>query len=138
MELIHYIFLGSITVLALLAVLFRLENKQGRRLFLKGVRQFFDRVIRGTSETVERFATYVGSGTVRKTGQFLLSSIVKILLCVVRKIETSLSRVQMKNYRVVDGDLEHVDERMSAVNIHAASIKMDPEEKRKKRLKMLK
>lgn len=138
MDTTQYIFIGSVTALVFLAVLFRFENKHGRRLFLRGVRAGLDKLIRVSTEFVEQIVNYVGQGTMRKTSHILVHRLLHMLLGVVRGVEAGLKQVQQKNKQLVEGDAEHVGEKMSAMKEHADAIKMTPEEKRRKRQEMLK
>lgn len=138
MEPIQYIFIGSLTALTFLAVLFRLENKRGRRIFLVGARAGLDKAIRVISQFVEHSINYIGQGTVRKTSHLIIHRVLHVLLGFVRLLEAGLRQVQHKNRKMVESDQAHVSEKMSAISDHAASIKLSPEEKRKKRQEMLK
>lgn len=139
MELTQYIFLGSLAALTLLAVLFRFEDKQEQRVVLGGVRGALDGGIVVIGNMYSRFIGHIGQGTVRQTSHFLLHRALKALLATVERIEDKLRQMQVKNREVAHADrVKYIDQRMSEVSDHAASIKMSPEEKRKERLKMLK
>jgi hypothetical protein len=137
---IQYIFIGSLTLLVILAVLFRTEDVKGKKVFLGTIRTALDSVLITVSVYVQKVFLYIGRGAVRQTTHFLVHKLLQNLLRCIRTCERFLRHLQYKNRVVAHADhhSEHVDDRMRAVRDHADTIKVSDDERRAQRRALLK
>ena len=122
-------------LLALLMLLFRVEESQGRRIILGGVRNFLDRVVLYVAFIFSRFLSLVGIGVLHDVLHTALQKILNGVIRILTHIETRLLKIQRRN-RVIAEKVRNENEasHLSQIATYKEEMALSEAEKRKRRM----
>ncbi len=123
--------------LVLLVVLFRAEEKKGRRIVLRRVRAALDLLILKIHGLFRKLWGKVNGSFARQSFHFIINSFLKLLIMIVRSTESALKKLQRTNQQVARTTIPNGDSHLGEVREHTSAFRMSPEEKRQKRRKLL-
>lgn len=128
----------SAGVLLVLTALFRVELKNGERLFLGGFRGWLDTVVSSLFEWFARVLSYLHAGVFRTTLHYIVHHILDRIIAALIRLQKRLFQVYEKNkwkHKTIErvDSKDNVDEHLSAIAEHKRETALTPAQKRKLR-----
>ncbi|MAZ56576.1 hypothetical protein CL653_02195 [bacterium] len=125
-----YFVIGSTASLLSLILLFRVENKMGKKYFLRA-RLTLDSAVLDVSRTCYSLTRLFGTGSLRMAGHYLVHTALAIGVAILRKIHFHLDKLQMRHRRVVrEVKKERVQSHLEAIQEHKRSVALTEDEKK--------
>jgi hypothetical protein len=127
--------LGSTIALVIVTGVFRFEDGQGKVLVLTGMRASLNRLIEKVFSPLSRWHPYMGRGFFRLIMHYMLHSVLRRVLRLLRRIESSLETLIRQNRQVAKAiDAEKRQTHLTAIADHKLETALSPREKQRRRL----
>lgn len=130
--------IGSTIALVIMTGVFRLEDRAGRLLVLSAVRQWFNECVEGVYKRITGWHPYAGRGFVRLMLHYLVHTLLKRVLRLVRRVEQWIERVMRQNRQVaksIDAG-NRPQTHLEAIAEHKVETALTEREKRRLRAKL--
>lgn len=125
---------GSAVAIALLIMLFRAEERSGKRIIFPRIRGFFDTALQYAGMQLERFCSYLGTGVFRAVFHYFVHGLLSRIIKLLGRLETYLARLQLRNKRIATGvRSNHKKTHLDEIATHKEETSLSAEEKRKRR-----
>ena len=122
----------SITVLALLILLYTIEDIRGKRLFLDGFRQWLDRVCAFILSKLSQLLNFFGMKFVRLLIHYSLHGLLKRILGGLRKLEKKVEELVRKNRKIAtEIQLSKTKNHLDAIAEHKEETALSEKQKEK-------
>jgi hypothetical protein len=128
-----------ISTVGLLAtvLLLRAEEKAGHRIVLRRARAACDLLFLKLGAYSRKMWRRVGGNFLRRSFHFLINRFLRLLIIVVRAVESVLKKLQRTNQQVARTTIPNSETHLGEVREHTSALRMSPEEKRQKRRELL-
>ncbi len=125
-----YVMLASGLALLLVSLLFRSEERSGRRFILGGLRERADAYIERSAVSFLGVKKVMGGSSLRLFLHYVLHQILGAVLFIINFVEDRLHRLRAKN-KVVAKDIraKSDDSHLARVAEHKSAVSLSPEEK---------
>lgn len=129
---------GSIGILLLLLLLFRHEEKRGKRVVLGNLRQALDGFVLFLGESISSFFETIGSKSGRIILHFVIHKLLRTTLNVLARCESSITRMLKSNRRLAKNVREpSIRTHLHEIADYKAETELTDEEKNKKKIESL-
>ena len=125
-----YVMLASGLALLLVSLLFRSEQRSGRRFILSGLRERADAYIERSATSFLGVKKVMGASSFRLFLHYVLHQILSAVLFIINFVEDRLHRLRAKN-KVVAKDIraKNDDSHLSRIAEYKTAVSLSPEER---------
>ena len=123
--------------LLVVVLLLRAEEKKGRRLLLRRARAACDLLLLKFGLFLRKIWRKIGGNLLRRTFHYLINRFLKLLILIVRGVESILKKLQRTNQQVASTTAPNGNSHLGEVREHTSAFRMSPKEKRQKRRELL-
>lgn len=122
--------IAAAAVLLLLCILFYIEAKRGRRLFLSKWRRGFDMLVQRGERKYTGMTRSIGSGTVRIIFLYALHAVLGFFAKALRSLEARVRRLQHRNRSVAKSiQVTQTSSHLNTIAEHKAATSLSEKEK---------
>ncbi len=134
MSLPLYLLIGSAITLVIMTGVFRLEDRKGKLVVLRGFRQGCNRRLTSLMERYTGWHPYVGRGFFRLLLHYFMHSFLRRTLNFVRRLEGKIERLMRQNRQVAKAiDAEKRQSHLTAIAEHKIETALSEREKQRRR-----